>query len=227
MDNKIGFEAFGNFQASSNEGTVKLPVCLVLDNSGSMQDKTLGRLRKIDELNKNVIEFINYVRNDPKARRICDLCIISFGGETPEIVQGYTAIEKANFTPLSAQGRTPMGEAVQLAVSLLEKRRQWYRNEGIQHYKPIMLLMSDGIPTDEYQKAAVSMSNMVTKKQIKVFPVGIGQDFNYQILASFSPELPPKRITDVQGFMTLFTLLSRSTSNPNDDSIDKWFKETI
>lgn len=232
MNDELSFGSFGDFSSNTNEGTVKLPVCLVLDKSGSMQEKTFGRTTKIDELNRNVVEFINYIRNDTKARRLCDLCIVAFGGEAPEIVQGYTAIDKVNFIPLQAGGRTPMGGAVQLAIGLLEKRRTWYRNEGIQHYKPIMMLMSDGIPTDEYQSAAIQMTSMVKNKQIKIFPVGIGADFQpgvqgFQILSSFSPDLPPKRITDVQGFMTLFQLLSKSTSNPQDDSIDKWFKETI
>ncbi|MDR1094378.1 MAG: VWA domain-containing protein [Clostridiales bacterium] len=228
MENGFDFGSFGNFQSGANDGTVKLPVCLVLDNSGSMQDRTLGRMTKIDELNRIVIEFINYVRNDPKARILCDLCIVSFGGERPEIVQGYSPIDRVNYVPLRAQGRTPMGAGVQLAIDLLIKRRTWYRNEGVQHYKPILLLISDGVPTDKYEAAAFQLSGMVISKDIKVFPVGIGHDFDAEILADFSPQVKPKQLTDVQGFEKLFTLLSRSTSNPHDDSIDKWFNnETL
>lgn len=68
---------------------------------------------------------------------------------------------------------------------------------------------------------------MVKNKQMKIYPVGIGDGFNRDILSLFSPDLPPKRISDISGFMKLFDLLSRSSSNPNDDSIDKRFKDTL
>lgn len=225
MGNEVNWQSFGSFE-NSGDGGYKLPICLVLDKSGSMGDREKG-IVKIDELNKNVLNFINFVKNDSKAKRICDLCIIAFGGEQPEIVSGYTNVEKIVYKPLVAEGRTPMGAAVTMSIDLLEKRRTYYKSAGIEHYKPIMLLMSDGEPTDRYEVAAQQMSDLVKSKRVKIFPVGIGNNYNHQKLASFSPELPPKRINDVQGFMKLFDLLSRSSSVPTDDSIDRWFKETV
>lgn len=225
MSNETNWNSFGSFEETGSSG-YKLPICLVLDKSGSMSERQ-GRIVKIDELNKNVVNFLNYVINDPKARKMCDLCIISFGGERPTVESGYTSVDKIKFTPLVSNGRTPMGEAVNLAIDLLEKRRAYYKTAGIEHYKPIMLLMSDGEPTDVYNHAAQRMGQMVLDKKLKIFPVGIGDRYNHNILSMFSPVLPPKRINDVQGFMKLFELLSRSSSNPADDSIDKWFNDTL
>jgi len=228
-NNDFDFGLFGDYKQPNIDSTLKLPLCLVLDSSGSMAAKTKsnnGSMVKIQELNSNVQKLIEYIKNDPKASKICDLCIITFGGAV-NVVTDYKRIEEVRPVKLIAGGGTPLGEAVERAMLLLNKKRQYYRDNGIEHYKPIMLLMSDGEPTDQYHYAAKLCSEKVTNKELKIYPVGIGNDFRGDILEEFSPLVHPKRITDMVGFMKLFELLSRSTSNPVDDSIDKWFNEDI
>ena len=118
-----------------------------------------------------------------------------------------------------------MGAAVNKAMELLKLRRNYYRSNDIEHYKPIMLIMTDGLPTDNYMAAAVEFSRMVQAKEVKVFPVGIGKNFNKEVLRKFSPLVEPKTITSAENFSKLFKLLSASSSNPNDDSLDKWFQD--
>ena len=88
-----------------------------------------------------------------------------------------------------------------------------------------MLIMTDGLPTDEYKSAATEFSRMVNAKEVKVFPVGIGKTFNKAVLREFSPLVEPKTITSADNFSKLFKLLSASSSNPNDDSLDRWFQD--
>ena len=88
-----------------------------------------------------------------------------------------------------------------------------------------MLLMTDGLPTDNYMATAAEFSRMVQAKEVKVFPVGIGSNFNKEVLRKFSPLVEPKTITSADNFSKLFKLLSASSSNPNDDSLDKWFQD--
>lgn len=215
---------FGEWDTSDIKTSRKVPMCLVVDTSGSMMNKDGSNRAKIDELNDNILSLIDYIQNDPKASRICDLSIISFGG-TVDVVSGYNSIENINFRELKSQGRTPMGEAVKKATELLTIRRTYYRNNNIEHYKPILLLMSDGNPTDDYKPAAMELTQMVNNRELKVFPVGIGDSFDHTILSEFSPQINPKKITDASGFSHLFRLLSSSSSNPNDDSLERWFNE--
>ncbi len=220
-------DLFADFRPKDMDSSYKLPLCLVLDRSGSMLDRAktpTGSMVKIAELNSNVRYLIDYIKNDPKASKICDLCIIAFGGNV-ELVCDYSRVSDIPNFRLDARGGTPLGEAVELAMDLLEKRRQFYRDNGIEHYKPIMLLMSDGAPTDNYAEVAARCSEKVNNKELKIFPVGIGHNFRDEILSEFSPILKPKRITDIDGFTKLFYLLSKSTSDPTDDTIVKWFNE--
>ncbi len=225
MDDKY-FENFdfGDWDNSNIKTSRKVPMCLVVDSSGSMIRTEGDKIPKIEQLNNNIKMLIEFIRNDTKASRICDLSIISFGGKV-DVKSGYSSIDNIHFTSMRAGGFTPMGEAVREAINLLNLRREYYKKNDIEHYKPIMLLMTDGNPTDEYEAEAEKLSKMVIKKELKVFPVGIGNEFNKDILRKFSPNLEPKMIRDAAGFTMLFKLLSSSSSNPNDDSLERWFKD--
>lgn len=223
-------DLFADFKVDITDSSLKLPLCLVLDKSGSMDGSVKGgrgRTTKIEELNQNVARLLEYISKDEKAKRICDICIVAFGGNVPEVIFGYQSIEKIKFKNLTATGTTPMGAAVKKAIDLLELRRRYYKDNGISHYKPILLLMSDGAPTDNIDFAAAECSKMVNNKRLKIYPVGIGENFETVYLRQFSPILEPKRIVDISGFTKLFDLLSTSSSNPNDDSLDKWFQDEL
>ena len=223
LDDEVNF---GDWSSLDINVSRRVPICLVLDRSGSMDEKDGSSLTKIEELNKNLKEFLDYVRGNAKASRICDICIISFGGvDEVDVNCGYTNIKDVKYKPLTPYGRTPMGAAVNKAIELLKLRRNYYRQNDIEHYKPIMLIMTDGLPTDNYMPAALEFSKMVQAKEVKVFPVGIGKNFNKEVLRKFSPLVEPKTITSADNFSKLFKLLSASSSNPNDDSLDKWFQD--
>ena len=177
---------------------------------------------KIDELNLNIDAFLEYVRNDPKASKICDLCIITMG-DSVRVISRYTTVDRIHFGHFAASGGTPLGTAMKTAVDLLTERRQYYRDNDIEHYKPILMVMTDGDPTDDISYISRQVSDMVTNKEIKIFPVGIGVNFNQNTLADFSPLLKPKLIRNSEAFDKLFKLLSASSSNPNDDSLERWF----
>lgn len=215
---------FGDWDNSHIKSYRKVPMCLLVDTSGSMATKDGTRLTKIEELNQNIRALIDFISNDPKANRICDLSIISFGGNV-KVISGYDHVENIYFENLKPSGATPLGEAVYKAIELLDLRRHYYRENEIEHYKPILVMMTDGAPTDDYKDAAASLSAMVLEKQVKVFPVGIGMGFEKKILGQFSPVIEPKQIKDTSGFALLFKLLSASTTNPNDDSLERWFND--
>jgi uncharacterized protein YegL len=215
---------FGDWDNSHIKSYRKVPMCLLVDTSGSMAAKDGTRLTKIEELNNNIHGLIDFIKKDPKANRICDLSIISFGGKV-NVISGYDNVENIRFENLKPTGATPLGEAVFKAIELLDLRRHYYRENEIEHYKPVLVMMTEGAPTDDYKSAASSLSAMVIEKQVKVFPVGIGKGFEKVVLSEFSPIIEPKQIKDTSGFSLLFRLLSASTTNPNDDSLERWFND--
>ena len=208
--------SFNDFDVST---TRKVPICLVLDISGSMGERDGTRLTKIEELNKNVRDFIQFVRNNAKARAICDLSIISFGDEVT-VVNGYSHIESVKDTQFNANGPTPLGEAMKKALELLELRRSYYKQHEIEHYKPILMLMTDGEPTDNYHASAKEVAEKVNQNKIKILPFVIGKNTDSKALSEFSPKYKPKVILSSDDFKTLFNLLSESTIKPAEDPWD-------
>jgi uncharacterized protein YegL len=213
-------------------GGIKLPVCLILDKSGSMSERvrsSRGMVVKIDELNNNIQELFRTIRNDSNARLMSDVCLIGCGGEYPEVINGYSSVDKINFVPLTAGGRTPLGASVEMALDLLQKRREYYRSAGIEHYKPIMMIMSDGQPTEVESivyNAAQRCSDMVNTEGLKVLPIGIGDSARLDILDMFSPKVKAKCITNMDVFVKLFEMLSVSMSQ-SDNTVFDWLNDQV
>lgn len=223
MANKLD-DLFANWKNGDIKVTRKVPICLLLDVSGSMSEKDGSAKTKIEEVHDNLVTFLDFVRSDSRASKICDLCIITFGSKI-DVVSDYDSIDAINNPTFTAYGGTPLGGAVTKATELLDKRRQYYRDNDIEHFKPIILLMSDGEPTDQYKESARLFSERVNKKELKIFPVGIGKSFNCSVLEEFSPLLKPKQISTTEEFAKLFELLSSSSSRPEEDPLEKWWNE--
>ena len=74
---------------------------------------------------------------------------------------------------LTAEGDTPLGGAIVLALDLLEARKTEYRQNGISFYRPWVFLLTDGAPTDDWQAAAARIREGEAGKKFAFFAVGI------------------------------------------------------
>ncbi|WP_348519752.1 hypothetical protein [Anabaenopsis sp. FSS-46] len=98
----------------------RCPVVLLLDVSGSMSG------RPIEELNRGLATFQADVLKDGQASMSVDVAIVTFG--PVRLTQDFVSI--TGFTPpqLRAEGLTPMGEAIEYGLDLLEQRKQAYKS---------------------------------------------------------------------------------------------------
>lgn len=191
-----------------NNPTTRVPVCLCLDTSGSMDGAP------IEELKSGVRLFYDAIRDDEVALYSAEVCIVTFGGDA-HCVADFSGLERQTETPsLIASGITPMGEAVNLALDLLERRKQEYRDQGVDYFQPWLVLMTDGEPNgnpSELERAIKRTSDAVRQKKLTVFPIGIGQNADMRTLASFSPNRSPLRLQGLK-FQEFFQWLSQSVS---------------
>jgi uncharacterized protein YegL len=124
----------------------RCPVVLLLDTSGSMSGE------RIDELNAGLATFKQAVQQDRKASLRVEVTIITFDSYV-KTVQDFITID--NFYPpkLIASGSTSMGQGIESALNQLESRKETYNIHGIPCYKPRIILITDGGPSDgEYWK---------------------------------------------------------------------------
>ena len=84
-----------------------------------------------------------------------------------------------------------MGEAIVYALDLMEQRKETYKNNGVQYYRPWVFLITDGAPTDSWQNAARRIREMEAQRRMLFFAVGVaGADMN-KLRQIALPERPP------------------------------------
>jgi uncharacterized protein YegL len=180
----------------------RCPCVLLLDTSNSMSGK------RIDELNKGLQTFKDELMADSMSLKRIELSVVSFG---PVNIQ--TEFQTADlFIPptLKADGMTPMGEAIEKGIELIQKRKEKYKENGISYYRPWMFLITDGAPTDQWKKAAYLIKDAESTKSLMFFAVGV-EGANMDIIKQISVRDPLK--LDGLRFRDLFSWLSNSLSS--------------
>lgn len=184
------------------------PTVLVLDTSSSMSGD------KIRQLNEGLRSFRDDVLGDEMASKRVELAVITFGG-TVRVVHDFSPMEAFDPPILTAEGSTPMGEAILCAAELVEKRKQSYREKGIDYYRPWIFMITDGEPTDMYpgdemwNRVVQCVHEGEVQKRFAFFAVGV-EPAEMAVLARI---MPPSRhpIKLKHGnFKEMFQWLSRS-----------------
>lgn len=197
-----------------NNPTARVAVCLCLDTSGSMGGMP------IDELNEGVRLFYEAIREDEAALYSAEVSIVTFGDKAKCIVDFASLEVKPNAPTLTADGMTPMGEAVNMGLDLLEHRKDEYKACGVDYYQPWLVLMTDGAPNGdsaELSRAINRTVDLVNQKKLTVFPIGIGSDADMDVLAQFSPKRPPLKLQGLK-FREFFAWLSKSVSKTSQST---------
>jgi len=205
--------------------TPRCSCMLVLDVSHSMNGAP------IQELNEGVRQFLDEVKKDDFARYSVEVGIITFGGKVTRKMS-LGPLDNAQWDGAEATGATPMGEAVQAAIDDLKGRAKEYKEAGLAHYRPWLVMMTDGIPTDWYSEAAARLKKLGEDKKMVVFGIGIGDGCDMDVLAEFCPDNRPPKKLDGFKFKDFFAWLSASMSQvsqstPGTDTVklpppDSW-----
>lgn len=198
-----------------NNPTARVPVCLCLDVSGSMNGSP------ISELNQGVQLFYDAIKEDEVAMYSAEVCIVTFGGNDAKCIEDFASLELQPTPPrLTAGGMTPMGEAVNMALDLLEQRKKEYKDKGVDYYQPWLVLMTDGEPNGNFRELERSIQRtveLVNSKKMTVFPIGIGAKADMSTLAKYSPARPPLKLQGLK-FKEFFAWLSKSVSKTSQST---------
>lgn len=190
---------------------------LLLDVSGSMDGD------KIAQLNKALIGFKEETIKDDLARKRVDLAVVAFGGSV-NLVQDFCSIEEFEPPVLSAGGGTPLGGAVLKAVDMLEERKQQYKQQGIDYYRPWIFMITDGEPTDmkpgdaTWNQVVARVRSGEAEKKFLFFAVVV-EPGDLATLALIAPHnRPPVKLIGSK-FAEMFSWLSKSQAKVSSSKI--------
>ncbi len=190
----------------------RCPVVLLLDTSGSMAGEP------IRALNRGLTVFQEAVQEDEQAALRVEVAIVAFG--PVRLVQDFVTIDQFVPPELEANGLTPMGEAVDYALDLLESRKETYRTSGIQYYRPWVFLITDGAPNlnSPWQRAAQRIKEAEGNRKLSFFAVGVqGADID-TLRQIVTLERPPMLLHGLD-FKSMFVWLSDSMRRVSSSTV--------
>jgi uncharacterized protein YegL len=167
-------------------------VALLVDTSDSMRTSETDGMPAIAALNRRIADWLPKIHAEGRrSLRDVEFLVITFGAGGALVVSGTrtpSAAEGGAFVPaarlavpeLVAGGATPMVEAVDLALHLLEERRALVQQQGQQTGAPRIILVSDGAPTDfegnptdDWRPLARRLTQARKTRRTQVFAFGV------------------------------------------------------
>lgn len=157
--------------------------------------------------------FFSAIKDDETTVDAAEIAIVGFNDKAEELLD-FDYIEKQEVPQLEADGETSLGKGVNLALKLLEERKQLYKDNGIQYWQPWLVIMTDGDNTgssEELSTAINKINELTNAGKLVVFAIAIGKDANIETLAKLSPKRRPLHLKGLK-FGEFFTWLSKSVS---------------
>lgn len=183
----------------------RLPIYILIDCSESMIGEPL------DAVNRGLQQLCTDLKNDPMAIETAWLSVITFSSRARQVIPLTDVVQ---FAPpiLSVGPGTSMGAAFDLLAQRLD--REVRKNTPTQKgdWKPIVFLLTDGIPTDNWEQAIKRFKKNTVHMAINVIAVGCGEDVDVDVLREITPNVLLMKNLSLGGFAAFFRWVSASVS---------------
>lgn len=190
--------------------TKRTPCVLLLDTSGSMGELQGGMGKPIDLLNRALPTLQSDLLADSTASISVELAIVTFGGSPKEVVP-FTPVSSFFPPVLSAAGGTPLGQAVIIALDMIERRKQEYTANGIVYFRPWIFILTDGQPTDSSSDwSDATQRAALARQQKKVEIWALSTDGSPTVISKLQQITDKAAVLDGFAFRETFKFLSNS-----------------
>ncbi|MBE8232936.1 MAG: VWA domain-containing protein [Endozoicomonadaceae bacterium] len=202
-----------------------LPVIILADTSGSMFSDG-----KINSLNQSLKDMVTSFAQESRSRAEINVAVITFGGEAVVHLDLTPAHQIEQLEELQASGGTPLGQACLLAKELIENKEKLPSRS----YRPVIILLSDGHPTDNYNSAFNELINSDRAQKATRLALSIGADADDSVLGDFNNDIEAplfyaKNASEIHRFFRAVTMSvsNHSKSQAPNEPMKLEFSEVI
>ncbi|MDR2339101.1 MAG: VWA domain-containing protein [Deltaproteobacteria bacterium] len=198
----------------------RLPVYLLLDCSESMVGNPL------DLVNAGVHSLLSALKRDPQSMETVFVSIITFDTKA-RVVAPLTEVFAVHPPLLSAHPGTALGAALTLVQDSIKREVRKTTPSLKGDYKPLIFILTDGVPTDEWRGPAKSLKG-VEPKIANIYAIGCGDEVDFTAMREITDNciylkgLTPSNIKDL--FIWLSASVQYQSVSVNPDqlvSLDK------
>ena len=178
----------------------RLPVYLLLDTSGSMTGEP------IEAVKNGVQMMVHSLRQNPQAIETAFVSIITFDSEAKQLIS-LTDLASFQTIDLKAAGTTALGAALSLLADKLENEVTKTTLEQKGDWKPIVFIMTDGVPTDDWQ---AGFQKLKAVKKGLIVGCAAGNNADDKVLKEISDQVVRLSNTDADSIGKFFQWVSAS-----------------
>jgi uncharacterized protein YegL len=124
----------------------RLPIYLLIDTSGSMRNEP------VEAVNNGLKKLMAALRQNPYALETAWVSVITFDDDAKQVVP-LTEVAQFQPPPLKVdRGLTSLGKGLELVAACIDREVQKSTAENRGDWRPIVFILTDGEPTDDWQK---------------------------------------------------------------------------
>lgn len=180
----------------------RLPVYLLLDTSGSMSGEP------IEAVKNGVQVLISTLRQDPYALETAYLSVITFDSSARQVVP-LSELSVFQMPDIKATGTTSLGEALALLAQKIDSEVQKTTPDTKGDWKPLVFLMTDGMPTDDYKRG---LTELKKRKTGMIVACAAGQGIDTKTLQQITEVVVQLDTADSSTIKAFFKWVSASIS---------------
>jgi len=178
----------------------RLPVYLLLDTSGSMTGEP------IEAVKNGVQVMISSLRQNPQAIETAFISVVTFDSSARQVIP-LTDLSSFQMVDLKATGTTALGDALKVVSNCIDKEVAKTTAETKGDWKPLVFIMTDGIPTDDWQSGLAEFKKRKTAYTVAC-AAGSGADTN--VLKQITDNVVSLDTADNQSIAKFFAWVTAS-----------------
>jgi uncharacterized protein YegL len=178
----------------------KLPVYLLLDTSGSMSGEP------IEAVKNGVQIMISSLRQNPQAIETAYLSVITFDNSARQIIP-LTDLSSFQMKDIQATGTTALGDALKVVSNCIDNEVAKTTHETKGDWKPLVFIMTDGVPTDNWQSG---LNEFKKRKVAFTIACAAGDGADTNLLKQITDNVVSLDTADSQSISKFFAWVSAS-----------------